>query len=72
VRGDGHGLDRAPVGLRAVSVFIAFYAEARHLAFNDAGVEASAAGGEQVTGYLTQALGEGCGQVVRGNRPPAR
>lgn len=72
MRGDGHGLGRAQVGLRAVSVLVAFDLEAGHLAFDDAGVEAFASGGQQVPGYLVQALDESCGQVFRGKRPPAR
>ncbi len=72
VRGDGHGLGRAPVGLGRAPVFVAFDAEIGHLAFDDTGVEAPTAQGQQVAGYLPQALDEGGGQVVRGKRPPAR
>lgn len=72
MRGDGHGLGGAPVRLGSASVFVAFDAEVGHLAFDDAGVEAPSAEGQQVPGYLAQALGEGDGQAVRGKRPPAR
>ncbi|MFI6663340.1 hypothetical protein ACIBL8_48750, partial [Streptomyces sp. NPDC050523] len=68
----GDGLGRAPVGLGRASVFVAFDAEVGHLAFDETGVEAPAAQGQQAPGYLPQALGEGGGQMVRGKRPPAR
>ena len=72
MRGYGHGLGRAPVGLWRASVFVAFDAEVGHLAFDDTGVETPAAEGQQAPGYLLQALGQGCCQVVRGKRPPVR
>jgi hypothetical protein len=49
---DGHRFGRIAGGLRPVSVVGSFDAEVRHLAFHDARVGASSAGGQQVPGYL--------------------
>ncbi|WP_433206888.1 hypothetical protein ACQP1G_20865 [Nocardia sp. CA-107356] len=72
VWGDGFGFGWIRLWWNGFAVFIAFDLEARHFAFDDAGVDASAAGRQQVAGDLAQSLGQRSGQVVRGKNPPAR
>lgn len=60
--GDGDCFDRIRLSWNPIAVFIAFDLEARHFAFDDAGVGSSASGWQQVAGDLTQALGQCCGQ----------